>query len=707
MHYSNLESILFKNSQTGFYISTLEGQLKDCNDSFIKMFGYDSKEEVLQLNTSVFYYDKNERKLFLDEIHLKNHTQGFALKAKTKSGKTIYISINSDLYIEKDEQPLIVGSIIDVTEIVESKSVIAEGEKKYKDFIENSPEIIQSFNAEGKLLFCNSVWHQKLEYSKEEVENMNLFDIIADEYKAHCSMMFQEVLSGKALKDIAVEFVSKSGKRYILEGNVVPLIEKGKMVATHAFFRDVTDKKQAMDKIIEQEKILQTVFNTVPICLYIKDTSGNYLHANNTMQKTLSSDVVKYSDKELFPSTCVLQLKDTDEKALKNPDNIVKFEIDVDFGKETRHFLCGKKAIYNQEKNNYDLFGFSVDISDFKHAAAEVEKKEKLLLSIINNTRGGFILFKMDNYRKHFVTEYSNEFAEKLLQLSSKQIELNEVFRFLDEDFKNKISVENLCKSENFLETIDWKYALPGTEIEKVYSLRFSTIKISENEVKVIAFIIDITDEKKLIEQLELKLKENDVLIGEVHHRVKNNLAIIDGIIELKKSRSTDALLSENLTDIQMRIKSIALVHQKLYQSGNFSAINLFDYINELGNHYKRLFDANNSKQIQFDIQIKQENTLSLSKSISFGLLLSELISNSCKYAIINNQVKIGICIKKQDDALIMNYTDSGNGLPESMKNFKNGGFGFRLIDNFIKQLKGKGTFPENNHFNFELEFTT
>jgi two-component sensor histidine kinase len=119
------------------------------------------------------------------------------------------------------------------------------------------------------------------------------------------------------------------------------------------------------------------------------------------------------------------------------------------------------------------------------------------------------------------------------------------------------------------------------------------------------------------------------------------------------------------------------------------------------------LFDANNSKQIQFDIQIKQENTLSLSKSISFGLLLSELISNSCKYAIINNQVKIGICIKKQDDALIMNYTDSGNGLPENMKNFKNGGFGFRLIDNFIKQLKGKGTFPENNHFNFELEFTT
>ncbi len=707
MQYSNLESILIKNSQTGFYISTPEGLLKDCNDSFVKMFGYDSKEDVLQHNTSVFYFDKNERKRFLDELHSKNHTQGFAIKAKTKSGKTIHISINSDLYVEKDGQQLIVGSIIDVTEVVESKSVIAEGEKKYKDFIENSPEIIQSFNSEGKLLFCNSVWHQKLEYSKEEVENMNLFDIIADEYKEHCSMMFQEVLSGKALKDVAVEFVSKSGKRYILEGNVVPLVEKGKMVATHAFFRDVSEKKRTMDKIIEQEKILQTVFNTVPICLYIKDSSGQYLHANDIMQKTLRSDVIKHNDVELFPTTCALPLKDTDKQALKNPDSIVKFEMDVDFGKQTRHFLCGKKAIYNQAKNNYDLFGFSVDISDFKNAAAEVEKKEKLLLSIINNTRGGFILFKLDNEKKHFISEYSNDFAKKLLQLTYNQVEFNDVFHFLDKDFKNKISVENLCNSDNFLETIDWKYTLPGTEIEKVYSLRFSTIKISTNEVKVIAFIIDITDEKKLIEQLELKLKENDVLIGEVHHRVKNNLAIIDGIIELKKSRVADPLMNDNLTDIQMRIKSIALVHQKLYQSGNFSAINLYDYINELGNHYKRLFDSNNTKQIHFEVVVNKNETLSLSKSISFGLLLSELISNSCKYAIINNQITIGVSINKHTDGYVMNYTDSGNGLPENLKNFKNGGFGFRLIDNFIKQLKGKGSFPESKHFNFELEFTT
>jgi two-component sensor histidine kinase len=96
---------------------------------------------------------------------------------------------------------------------------------------------------------------------------------------------------------------------------------------------------------------------------------------------------------------------------------------------------------------------------------------------------------------------------------------------------------------------------------------------------------------------------------------------------------------------------------------------------------------------------------LSLSKSIPFGLLLSELISNSCKYGINNNQVKIGISISKNGENCLLDYTDSGNGLPEQLKNLKNGGFGFRLIDNFIKQLKGKSNFPESKHFSFEFEF--
>jgi len=705
MQYSQLENILIKNSQTGFYMSTKAGQLIDCNDAFANMFGYQSKEELLQFNTSELYLDSDERIRFLKEMEEKQHVKNYHLKGKTKVGKMITISVNSDLYQEPNKEVLIVGSVVDITEVILSKGKLAESEKKYRDFIDNSPEIIQSFNAEGKLLFCNSIWHQKLEYTEEEAATMNLFDIIADEYKPHCSLMFQEVLSGKALKDVGVEFVSKSGKRYLLEGNVVPLLQNGKMVATHAFFRDVTEKKQAINKIIEQEKLLQTVFNSVPICLYIKDENSNYLHANEIMQKTLGSEVLSQSDAELFPKHCALQLKDTDIQAMQQPDSLIKFEMDVDFGNQTKHFLCGKKAIFNHEKGTYNLFGFSVDITDLKKSVAKIEEKEKLLQSIINTTRGGFILFKFNQDSQGFIREYANEFAGKVLGLREGKNEFKAIFDFLDETTQQKLSLEQIKNQGNFLVTSDWKYRMPDTDLEKVFSLRFSVIKTSDSELKIIVYIIDITEEKQLIEQLEFKLKENDVLIGEVHHRVKNNLAIIDGIIELKKSKTTDVQLAENLTDIQMRIKTIALVHQKLYQSGIFSEVNLHDYSHELANYYKKLFDNRNTKHIHFDVNIQPEVSLSLSKSISFGLLLSELISNSCKYGIVNDEVKIGIAIEKEQTTYKMTYTDTGNGLPEPLKQLKNGGFGFRLMENFIKQLKGTAVFPEHKHFLFEFEF--
>ena len=156
----------------------------------------------------------------------------------------------------------------------------------YRNLVENSLEIIQSFDKEGRLLFFNPEWLRLLEYTLEETKAINLFDIIAPEYKDHCSILFQQVLSGKKVKDIEVEFVSKSGKRIFLEGNAVPLLKDGELVATHAFFRDITEKKQSIEKINQQEKLIQTVFGTVPICLFMKDSSGKYILANDAMKKT-------------------------------------------------------------------------------------------------------------------------------------------------------------------------------------------------------------------------------------------------------------------------------------------------------------------------------------------------------------------------------------------------------------------------------------
>jgi two-component sensor histidine kinase len=95
-----------------------------------------------------------------------------------------------------------------------------------------------------------------------------------------------------------------------------------------------------------------------------------------------------------------------------------------------------------------------------------------------------------------------------------------------------------------------------------------------------------------------------------------------------------------------------------------------------------------------------------MNKSISLGLLLSELISNSCKYALSSNSLEIKIAITDRDTSYELSYEDSGNGLPESIKNLKSGGFGFRLIDNLIKQLKGTCEILPSKNFKFRMEFS-
>ena len=696
--YSKLEHLLIESCQAGTFITNLQGQLLDCNESFFKIFGYDSKEEILSVNALSFYLSADQRLKYLNELSDKGYVRGYRVESRKKNNSVVYYSINSDFYTEENGTTYIVGSVLDTTEASISKEELNESERRYKDLFENSLELIQSFDETGKLLFCNNLWHEKLEYSEEDIKSLNLFDIIADEYKEHCGLLFQAVMKGESVKNVEVEFVSKSGRKLMLEGNVVPLIRNGKLMATHGFFRDITEKSIATRKVIEQEKILQAVFNTVPICLYIKDGKGKYILNNRMMEQTLGTNVQGKMDSEIFPSSSCQLLSTTDAEAIANPETLIKYEFDVEFNGQLKHFLCGKKSIYDISKGEHILFGFSVDITDLKNSSIRIQESESILTSIISNTQGGFMLFALDSKSHTSKLEYSNKFALEALDVDSQTKDFTSTFSFLEKDV-----LTNLYKDTDLNLNYQWQ---KGTGKDAFYySIRFSTIKSLERNPKILVFINDITEQKKLIHELEVNLNENKVLIGEVHHRVKNNLAIIDGILELKKHKVNDAELQKNITDIQMRIKSIALVHQKLYQSGNFSTIKMLDYVTELGAHYKRIFDADNSKNIQFEINVRPDYAMGMNKSISLGLLLSELISNSCKYAIVQNSLRIKISFPDAEHAHILHYEDSGNGLPANIKNLKSGGFGFRLIDNLIKQLKGSHEIPDSKNFSFKMEF--
>ena len=703
MNYSSLEKMLIENCQAGTFITNLDGKLIDCNQSFATIFGYESIEEILNVNAISFYSNKLDREIYLKELENNKKVRNYVVKAYKKDGDILYHSINSDLYQDTDGQVLVVGSILDVTESLISKIELKDSEKRYRDMFENSMEIIQSFDKTGKLNFCNSAWHEKLGYSKDDVKSLNLFDIIADEYKPHCSLMFQEVIAGNSIKDVEVEFVTKSGKRLFLEGNIVPMLVNNELKATHGFFRDITEKSLAKRKLAEQEKLLQTIFNTVPICLYIKDDQGKYIHSNEQMNNTMGCDVSGKIDTDLFPASNTLQLNRTDRQAIENPNNTIKYEIDLHDVQEGRSFFCGKKAIYNESKNKYDLFGFSVDITELKKNSKKIEENEKFLEYVLSNIDGGFLIFTKNKMDDLFLLKYKNSYADQLFGKIEDKIHLHNFTQLIAPELDSKLS-ESFAEGMNSL-SYEWHKKTETNNSSEYYSVRFN--RIPNDDSNVIVNIQNITEEKNLIHELEKNLKANAILIGEVHHRVKNNLAIIDGILELKKHKIEDTNFQKNITDIQSRIKSIALVHEKLYQSGNFASIRIKEYIIELSNHYKKIFDSEKSKQIQFNFNIAEDFALGMSKSISFGLLLSELISNSCKYGLTDNKVDITIELAQQTKGgnFSLLYYDSGKNWNSQIKNLKQGGFGFRLIANLTKQLKAEYQIFESENFKFQLHF--
>ena len=204
---------------------------------------------------------------------------------------------------------------------------------------------------------------------------------------------------------------------------------------------------------------------------------------------------------------------------------------------------------------------------------------------------------------------------------------------------------------------------------------------------------------------LSKALQEKDVLLKEVHHRVKNNLSIIYGLLELQMEYITDEQIKDAFRDSQLRVHSIAMVHEKLYQSDNLSRIDAKKYISELvGVISDSMMEEGKIVDISIDVDDIQ---LTLDQGIPSGLILNELISNSFKHAFSDiEHAKLLVSLKKEDNMTVMSVEDNGNGLPEDYQIGNSESLGHILIEALTRQLKSKiEILSEPGRTQFQIRF--
>jgi PAS domain S-box-containing protein len=217
----------------------------------------------------------------------------------------------------------------------------------------------------------------------------------------------------------------------------------------------------------------------------------------------------------------------------------------------------------------------------------------------------------------------------------------------------------------------------------------------------------DITERKRVEEKIKASLREKEVLLGEIHHRVKNNLQVISGLLDLQAASSGNPELTEMLHESQSRIRSMALIHEKLYDSKDFARIDLAGYARGLS---QELFQAYriNPGEVDLIIQTGGDVYVDINKAIPCGLILNELISNALKHAFSGDGAgTITVIIRKYDNKEIeIVVCDNGLGLPDDVDIRQPRSMGLHLVNGLVKnQLDGQIEVRRDNGTEFRIIF--
>ena len=214
--------------------------------------------------------------------------------------------------------------------------------------------------------------------------------------------------------------------------------------------------------------------------------------------------------------------------------------------------------------------------------------------------------------------------------------------------------------------------------------------------------------DKNLIEEQSLELKrsleERESLLKEIHHRVKNNLQVIASLLYLQSGKFKDEDFKKVLEEGQGRVRSMALIHQKLYENDDLKSIPFNEYLNELVSEIKASF-GNEMTKITLDI--RAENIFfDVDTAVPLGLIVNELATNAFKYAFNNKPSgSFSIFLSEDDGTYTLNIRDDGNGIPEEVDIRKTKSLGLRLVRMLSQQLEGDFEIKNENGTSFELKF--
>ena len=235
-------------------------------------------------------------------------------------------------------------------------------------------------------------------------------------------------------------------------------------------------------------------------------------------------------------------------------------------------------------------------------------------------------------------------------------------------------------------------------------AVEYSAKRVNIGDAPYLLFTArDISERKQARDRIQASLREKEILLKEIHHRVKNNMQIISSLLNLQADYVKDRQAKDLFIESRNRIASMALVHEELYRSKDMSRVELRDYVEKL--LPRLLYSYGGEKQIRQLIEV-DEARVTIRQAIPLGLIINELVTNSLKHAFVDReQGLIGVSISHSDGRAHVRVHDDGVGLPPDLDIKKTQTLGMQLVTGLIAQLYGDLRVERDGGTGFFIDF--
>jgi PAS domain S-box-containing protein len=566
----------------------------------------------------------------------------------------------------------------------QTQAKLREAEELNRIIIESSIDMIVAFDMKGNLLQYNHAFAVEFGIDPSLQEQLNFNQIIA---KKSDSRDVWDGVKNRNYYSGEVEGKRLSGDTFSMFISVATMRdEEGKVLGAMGVGRDITDLKIAEEELKESEERYRDILDNASDIIFVVDAHGAFTYANPSFFKKLGHTESTIASITLHD--VLEQAPKTKKSWIKKLDGKQGEAVFVGANKQRITVIGGSTAQYDSNGTAVGMRGLYLDITEMRQHESKAKISEDKLNSIFKTTNN-LLMFTVN--KENVVTYHNNNFQRLALDFMEDPREIKNAFMDkLTPLVSEKRYVKKLKDrfSRAFMgEANDFEIPLKNKYEEEKWNQVFLNPVESDGEITEVSCIsYDITDRKEADKNIRSALKEKEILLQEVHHRVKNNLQVISSLLNLQRSFVSDPNLVQVLDESQARIATMSYIHESLYRNTDFSSISFSEYLKRLTTNLVNTYSTQGC-EVLFDTRL-DEVFLTLDQAIPCGLIVNELVSNVLKYAFVGRKKgTLYLRVQKLNNRVEIEVSDNGVGLPDDFETKKNDSLGIYLVHALIEQL--------------------